>query len=80
MRPLQRIGISVVGTLALIATVVLGLGHAEAAADPFEVMGIDRLEEPVAAPDLPFQSLDGRDVHLHDLRGKVVLLGFFTTA
>jgi hypothetical protein len=27
-----------------------------------------------------FRSLEGREVRLHDLRGRVVLLGFFTTS
>jgi hypothetical protein len=47
--------------------------------DPLESMGVLRPAEPVAAPDPPFRSLDGRAVRLSELRGKVVLLGFFTT-
>ena len=33
----------------------------------------------MTAPDLAFTALDGRQVRLSELRGKVVLLGFFTT-
>ena len=47
--------------------------------DPLESMGVLRPAEPVTAPDPPFRSLDGREMRLSALRGKVVLLGFFTT-
>jgi cytochrome oxidase Cu insertion factor (SCO1/SenC/PrrC family) len=50
------------------------------AADPFEAMEVDRTGLPVPAPDLAFRSIDGREVRLRDLRGRVVLLGFFTTS
>lgn len=50
-----------------------------ASGDPLESMGVLRPAELVAAPDSPFRSLDGRAVRLSELRGKVVLLGFFTT-
>jgi cytochrome oxidase Cu insertion factor (SCO1/SenC/PrrC family) len=48
--------------------------------DPFEAMDVERADGVAPAPDLTFQTLDGREVRLHELRGKVVLLGFFTTA
>jgi cytochrome oxidase Cu insertion factor (SCO1/SenC/PrrC family) len=51
-----------------------------AAADPFEAMAVQRPAEAVAAPDLVFVSPEGREARLGDLRGKVVLLGFFTTS
>jgi len=47
--------------------------------DPFEVLGVLRPAEPLAAPDVAFRALDGRAARLGELRGKVVLLGFFTT-
>jgi cytochrome oxidase Cu insertion factor (SCO1/SenC/PrrC family) len=50
------------------------------AADPFEAMEVDRTGLPGPAPDLAFRSIDGREVRLRDLRGRVVLLGFFTTS
>lgn len=47
--------------------------------NPFEAMAVQRPAEPVAAPDLAFRTAEGREVRLGELRGKVVLLGFFTT-
>ncbi len=51
----------------------------QAARDPFEAMSVQRLAEPVAAPELAFLTAEGREARLGELRGKVVLLGFFTT-
>ncbi len=50
------------------------------AQNPFDAMGVDRLAEPRSAPDLTFISVDGREMRLRDLRGRVVLLSFFTTS
>ncbi len=61
---------------------VLTLGStapASAAEDLFAALGAERLGTPRAAPDLALPSLDGGMVRLKDLRGKAVLLGFFTT-
>ncbi len=80
MRPLQRIGIPVAVSVALVATLIVAFVRVDAAGDPFEVMGVDRVDAPVPGPDLAFRTLDDREVRLRDLRGKVVLLGFFTTA
>ena len=49
------------------------------AKDPFDAMAVHRPAEPFAAPELVFTSLDGHEVRLSSLRGKVVVLGFFTT-
>jgi peroxiredoxin len=38
-----------------------------------------RLVSPVPAPDVTFRALDGRPARLSELRGRVVLLTFFTT-
>ncbi len=38
-----------------------------------------RASAPAAAPDFTLQDLDGRKVHLADLRGKVVLVEFWAT-
>jgi hypothetical protein len=42
-------------------------------------MGVDCVVKPTPGPDLTFRSLDGREVRLHEFRGKAVLLGFFRT-
>ncbi len=45
----------------------------------FAAMGVQRPTNPSPAPDLALPSLDGGTIHLKEFRGKVVLLGFFTT-
>ena len=49
------------------------------AKDPFEAMAVQRPAAPSPAPELVFTTLDGREARLSDLRGKVIVLGFFTT-
>ena len=49
------------------------------ASDPLEAMNVLRPAAPAPAPDVVFRSLDGHEARLRDLRGKPVLLGFFTT-
>ena len=71
----------------LIVTAALGLAFlapvgragAEVTRDPFDAMAIDRVATPTPAPDMVFRTLDGREVRVGDLRGQLVLLGFFTT-
>jgi cytochrome oxidase Cu insertion factor (SCO1/SenC/PrrC family) len=65
-----------------LAIVLLGLepgGPALAAEELFRAMAVQRLANPSPAPDLAFPNPEGKTVHLKDFRGKVVLLGFFTT-
>jgi cytochrome oxidase Cu insertion factor (SCO1/SenC/PrrC family) len=65
----------------VIASVIVGAkGLAQAAEDPFDSLAVQRLAQQAPAPDLALPSLEGRTIHLKDFRGKVVLLGFFTTA
>lgn len=47
--------------------------------DPFEQMQALRMVTPVPAPDVTFRALDGRPARLSVLRGRPVLLTFFTT-
>ncbi len=42
-------------------------------------MGIARLVREVKAPDFMLKDLEGKSVRLSDLRGKVVLVNFWTT-
>ena len=66
------------GLLAIALT--LGAGQAAPAADDlFAAMGVQRPANTIPAPALSLPSLEGATLHLKDLRGKVVLLGFFTT-
>lgn len=68
--------------LRLISALVLigPLGPAQAAEDLFVSMAVQRPDQPEPAPTLALPNLEGNTVHFQDFRGKVVLLGFFTTA
>jgi cytochrome oxidase Cu insertion factor (SCO1/SenC/PrrC family) len=64
----------------VIASVIIGArGPAQAAENPFDSLAVQRLAQRAPAPDLALPSLEGKTIHLKDFRGKVVLLGFFTT-
>ncbi len=81
LRDFIRRGVLLTSTVGLVITAVaLGLGGpALGTEDPFPAMGVQRPANPGPAPDLELPSLDGRRVHLSEFRGKVVLLGFFST-
>lgn len=65
----------------LLAPLTLGLsGPAQGAEDPFVTLAIQRPANPGLAPDLTLASLEGDTVRLQDFRGKMVLLGFFSTS
>ncbi|MBI2159307.1 MAG: hypothetical protein HYU25_02755 [Candidatus Rokubacteria bacterium] len=68
-----------VAAIFVLLTAMPFAATAGGAKDPFDAMAVHRPAEPFAAPELVFTSLDGREARLSDLRGKVVLLGFFTT-
>jgi len=79
MKPASRIPRRARLAIALLAAVLAGPASAQGAKDPFAALDVQRLVAPPPAPDVVFRSLEGVDRHLGDLRGKVVLLGFFTT-
>lgn len=63
-----------------IAAFTLGpAGPAQGTEDPFLAMGVQRPANPAPAPNFALPALDDGTFHLKKLRGKVVLLGFFTT-
>ena len=66
--------------LVMASLIVGAIGLAQAAEDPFDSLAVQRLAQRSPAPDLALPSLEGKTVYLKDFRGKVVLLGFFTTA
>jgi cytochrome oxidase Cu insertion factor (SCO1/SenC/PrrC family) len=45
----------------------------------FSEAGVQEFTTPVEAPDFTLKDLNGREVSLQELKGKVVLLNFFTT-
>lgn len=66
--------------LAALAAVVTAAVAAPAADGPdFDALRLQRYESPKPAPAFELPALDGRPVRLADLRGKVVLLFFWTT-
>lgn len=71
---------------ALITSGVVAFGMAAAAArgtpgaaDPLTGLGVLRPGAPAPAPDPAFRDLDGRQTRLAQLRGRPLLLTFFTT-
>jgi len=62
-----------------VRTAALTTATSADAQDPFGAMAALRVAPPTPAPDVLFRTLDGREVRLRELRGKSVLLGFFTT-
>lgn len=65
----------------LIAILVPGGGPRVSSAqdDPFVALRAIRMEPGTPAHDFALADLEGTQVSLSDFRGKVVLLGFFTT-
>ncbi len=65
---------------ALGVWVLAAISAGGSAEDPFLALGVDRPKEVRPAPALTLPGLDGREVSVtSDLRGKPVLLSFFTT-
>jgi hypothetical protein len=64
----------------VIASVIIGArGLAQTSEDPFNSLAVQHPAQQAPAPDLALLSLERKTIHLKDFRGKVVLLGFFTT-
>jgi len=57
---------------------VIFLWHVSPAVAQFFEAGVQKLETPVNAPDFALKDLGGRKISLKELRGKVVVLNFFS--
>jgi cytochrome c biogenesis protein CcmG, thiol:disulfide interchange protein DsbE len=68
--------------LSLLPALALAAATAAGAAVPaadFGAAGVQAYEQPRPAPEFALPDLGGRGVRLADLRGKVVMLFFWTT-
>jgi cytochrome oxidase Cu insertion factor (SCO1/SenC/PrrC family) len=64
----------------VMAFLIIGaIRPAQAAEDLFASMAVQRPAQLEPAPALALPNPEGNTVHLQDSRGKVVLLGFFST-
>ena len=66
-------------SVAVIAVAAVLAATAAAAAPDFASLKIDEIKPPKAAPAFELPDLDGQAHRLADLRGKVVMLFFWTT-
>jgi cytochrome oxidase Cu insertion factor (SCO1/SenC/PrrC family) len=65
--------------LLSVLVLALLLPIAAAAAPDFAALDVQRYDPPKPAPAFALPDLDGRQVRLADLRGKVVLLFYWAT-
>ncbi|MBI5183860.1 MAG: redoxin domain-containing protein [Nitrospinae bacterium] len=67
--------------LFLIIFIVLGIfaERIEAEEDYFKNLNILRATNDIPAPDFTIKDINGNEINLKNLRGKVILLNFFTT-
>jgi peroxiredoxin len=50
-----------------------------AATDQFSAAGVQKLETPITAPDFTLKVVGGEKISLKELRGKIVVLNFFSS-
>lgn len=70
-----------VGAALALILLLLAAATAEPAppADPLAALMVQSFQEPIPAPVLMLEAVDGRPLHLGDLKGNVVFLNFWAT-
>lgn len=78
---MRNTGLASVAIVVVIAALAVGARGAERTPidDVFKGMKVSRVVPPVPAPDVALPGLDGGSIRLADLRGEIVLVGFFHT-
>ena len=66
-------------TVLLLIVVSLLVGRIPAVSGQSFQAGVSRFRTPVTAPDFSLKELGGGAISLKELRGKVVILNFYTT-
>jgi peroxiredoxin len=66
-------------TMMMFLIVIFFLWHTPIAIGDFSEAGVQKLEAPVPAPDFTLKVLEGGKISLKELRGKIILLNFFTS-
>ncbi len=66
-------------TMSMFLIVNLFLRNIPVAIAQFQEAGVQKLEVPVEAPDFTLEVLGGGKISLRELRGKIIVLNFFTS-
>jgi cytochrome oxidase Cu insertion factor (SCO1/SenC/PrrC family) len=73
-------GIDVRRFVVMILLIVISLlWNIPTAFAQFSEAGVDKFRVAVEAPDFTLKNLDGEKISLKELRGKIILLNYFTT-
>ena len=65
-------------TLVMLLMVIIFLWNIPTGVAQFKEVGVQKFESPVDAADFTLKELGGKEISLRELRGKVVVINFFT--
>jgi len=65
-------------TLVMFLTVIFYLWNIPTVVAQFKEAGVKKFETPVDAADFTLKELGGKEISLRELRGKMVVINFFT--
>jgi len=65
-------------TLVMFLTVIFYLWNIPTGVAQFKEAGVQKFESPVDAADFTLKELSGKEISLREIRGKVVVINFFT--